>query len=158
MDPQKQYEAFLRLSAEVTGYSRTDLLGTGVGHLYLETFSEIVGDDILNELLTRSNQIWKSHKDEAKKEEAIRHTLLSNDKFGPLVRNLIKLWYMGQWDELPADWRERYGTSINDVNKIISGDSFKEGLMWDAIGAHPPAAKQPGFGTWSSPPAPPDFD
>jgi hypothetical protein len=24
--------------------------------------------------------------------------------------------------------------------------------VWDAIGAHPPTAKSPGFGTWAAPP------
>ena len=156
MKNQKSFDSFLQLSAEMTGYSTTDLLGTGVAHEYFNTFKDIVSESIRHELWDISNKIWKTHKDESKKEEAIRIELLSDVKYGPLVRNIIKLWYLGQWDELSSAWRERYGSSTKDVNFIVSPDSYKQGLVWNAIGAHPMGAKQPGFATWSRPPAAPD--
>ena len=158
MDSEKQYKAFLNLSAEVTGYTSTDLLGTGVAWDYFDTFTKIVGEDICFDLWKVSETIIHKHADADKKEEAIRLKLLSSDKFGPLVRNLIKLWYLGQWDELPNYWRETYGTSLLDKDTILSGNSYKEGLVWSAIGAHPMGAKQPGFGTWSDPPELPDLE
>lgn len=141
----------------MTGYSETDLLGTGLADSYFKTFTEIVEDSICKDLWTVSNKIWKGQKSETGKQEAIRKELLSDPKFGPVVRNLIKLWYLGQWDELPAAWREDYGNSPKDVNFIVSPDSYKQGLVWDAIKAHPMGAKQPGFATWSSPPEPPSI-
>lgn len=159
MKTQKDYEVFLQLSAVVTGYQRIDLLGTGVSWDYYTSFCSIVGNSISDELWKKAASLFKRYKSSEKKlDKAIRIELLSDNKFGPLVRNLIKLWYLGQWDELPSQYRETYGTTSKDVSHILSGDSYKEGLVWEAIGAHPMAAKQPGFGTWSNPPTPPDID
>ncbi len=159
MKTKDDYESFLQLSAVITGYQRVDLLGTGVAWDYFTSFCSIVGKSISDELWQKSSKLLKRHKsNEEKLEKAIRVELLSDNKFGPLVRNLIKLWYLGQWDELPAHYRVTYGTTSKDVSHILSGDSYKEGLVWEAIGAHPMGAKQPGFGTWSSPPKPPDID
>ena len=158
MKNSKHFDSFLQLSAEMTGYTTTDLLGTGVAYLYYKTFTEIVDDAICQELWTKSNKIWKAHTSDAKKEEAIRNELLSHPKYGPLLRSLIKLWYLGQWDELSSAWREKYGNSLKDVNFIVSPDSYKQGLVWNAIGSHPMGAKQPGFATWSNPPLAPDFE
>jgi len=158
MKSETPFDAFLKLSAEMTGYSETDLLGTGLADSYYETFTEIVDESICLDLWRTSNKIWKKNTSEEEKEAAIRRDLLSDPKFGPIVRSLIKLWYLGQWNELPGDWRENYGNSPNDVNFIVSPDSYKQGLVWDAIKAHPMGAKQPGFATWSGPPDPPDDD
>ena len=69
-----------------------------------------------------------------------------------MTRALIQLWYLGQWVPLPEDWRNRFGASRFDVAKIISTRAYKEGLVWDAIGAHPMGAKQQGFGAWAQEP------
>jgi len=34
----------------------------------------------------------------------------------------------------------------------VSPASYTEGLLWPTIGANPPGAKAPGFGTWAYPP------
>ena len=78
--------------------------------------------------------------------------LLDDPDFGPVARNLIVLWYTGQWVQLPREWRQRHGANPNDVDLILSADSYTEGLVWDAIGVHPQGAKAPGFATWVSPP------
>lgn len=158
MKDKKQFNSFLRLSAEITGYSETDLQGTGLARDYFCTFTKIIGELICKELWKRADSIWNKNYPEDEKEKAMRYELFSHPKFGPVLRSLIKLWYLGQWDELSAAWREKYGNSPHDVNFILSADSYKQGLVWDAIGAHPMGAKQPGFATWSFPPEPPDFE
>ena len=158
MKKRKPFDSFLQLSAEITGYSATDLLGTGLAEVYFDTLKDIVGESNCKELFAKSDKIWKAHESEDQKEQAIRYELISHPKFGPVLRSLIKLWYLGQWDELSSAWREKYGNSLKDVNFIISPDSYKQGLVWDAIGAHPMGAKQPGFATWSFPPQPHDVD
>lgn len=65
----------------------------------------------------------------------VRQRIFDDATLGPLARNLIQLWYLGQWG-FP----------------VISAQAYQEGLVWKAIGAHPQGAKQQGFGTWSSPP------
>ena len=66
---------------------------------------------------------------------------------------MIVLWYLGQWDQLPSDWRDRHGASPLDVAARVSADAFRAGLVWRAIGAHPTGAEPPGFGSWATPPA-----
>ena len=159
MDKPKDFEHFLQLSVVLTGFNRTDLLGTGLAQTYFESVSSIVGDVICTDLWSTSASILRAtRKKKDMREEVIREELLSSPKFGPLVRNLIKLWYLGQWDALPASWRSEYGNNVQDVDQIISPMAYKEGLVWTAIGAHPMGAKQPGFGTWSHPPNPPSVD
>jgi hypothetical protein len=65
---------------------------------------------------------------------------------------MIVLWYTGQWVQLPREWRGRHGANAADVDAILSAESYSEGLVWDAIGAHPQGAKAPGFATWVTPP------
>lgn len=158
MNKQAQFEEFLALSAVITGYNRVDLLGTGLAWDYFTTMTDIIGEEICLGLWLETQRILAESEEESKIELAIRHHLLSSEKFGPVVRNLIKLWYLGQWDEMPSNWREVFGQSPRDINFIISAGSYKSGLIWDAIGAHPMGARQTGFGSWSHPPSPPDFD
>ncbi|MCB0666228.1 MAG: hypothetical protein KDC80_10415 [Saprospiraceae bacterium] len=158
MNKQAQFEQFLALSSAITGYNRLDLLGTGVAWDYFSTINEIVGEVICLDLWLEIQKILSENLEETKIDLAIRLELLSSEKFGPVVRNLIKLWYLGQWDELPSGWRQHFGQSTRDINFIISASSYKSGLIWDAIGAHPMGARQTGFGTWSHPPRPPEFD
>ena len=56
------------------------------------------------------------------------------------------LWYLGQWDQLPRDWRDRNGASPADIARVASAAAFRAGLVWPAVGTHPTSAKAPGFG------------
>ncbi|MES2570213.1 MAG: hypothetical protein V4710_09195, partial [Verrucomicrobiota bacterium] len=85
-------------------------------------------------------------------EKGMRGAILSDEKLGPIARNLIKLWYIGTWYQLPAAWRERHGMIAEDRTFIPSPSSYVEGLLWPAIGAHPPGAKAPGYGSWTTAP------
>lgn len=147
------YDHFLALSAVLTGFNHVELQGTGLAPEYFKLINSIVGEEVCNELWSNAFRIIAM---EAENENTcyglIRNELLSNLKFGPVVRNIIKLWYLGQWEALPASWREVYGNNPGDVNRIISPSAYKEGLVWVAIGAHPMGAKPSGFGTWGNPP------
>ena len=46
-------ERFLAFSAEVTAYSRFELRGTGLADAYLATVEEVVGRQVLDEVLDR---------------------------------------------------------------------------------------------------------
>jgi hypothetical protein len=45
------------------------------------------------------------------------------------------MWYNGNWGQ-----------------NVVSGQAYIQGLIWDAAEAHPPGAKQPGYGSWAIPP------
>ena len=62
------------------------------------------------------------------------------------------MWYLGSWIQLPQAWRCEFGNNPNDVTSVISAEGYKQSLVYTVMGTHPPAAKQPGFGSWSQPP------
>lgn len=129
-------ERFVALSAELTGFREVDIWGTGQAKRHFDLVLEVAGDDLVARLLD-------SH---------ARHALADPD-LGPLARNLIVLWYLGQWDQMPRRWRDRHGASPADTAGVPSAAAFREGLVWTAIGAHPTGAKPPGFGSWATPPS-----
>ena len=153
MNQQEAAARFLALSAVLTGFQKVDLLGTGLVQPYCAEVTGIIGDEISGELFTLATEIIGRHeKNEAALETAIRREILASPKLGPVARNIIKLWYLGTWNQMPADWRSQYGASLRDVDHIISALSYEESLVWRAMGSNPQGAKQPGFGTWSLPP------
>ena len=129
-------ERFVALSAELTGFREVDIWGTGRARAHLDLLLSVAGDDLTARLLATP-----------------AHHALADPALGPLARNLIVLWYLGQWDQMPREWRNRHGASPNDTAGVPSAAAFREGLVWAAIGAHPTGAKAPGFGSWATPPA-----
>lgn len=135
-----QKALFLEFSASLTGYSQLHLAGTGIADDVWDMLGQQVGDS-LRERLIETWQAIRHIDDPDELNDAIRHDILSSSEFGGPARNIIKMWYLGQWDVSPPyDYQ------------IISSEAYVEGLVWDAIGAHPMGAKQPGFGTWAFPP------
>jgi hypothetical protein len=149
-DPTEQ---FLALSALLTGFERVGLQGTGLTEEYYQQLVGVIGKDICDELcLLSSRLIEEFHDDEDELNAAVRRQVLASAKFGPVARNIIQMWYLGSWIQMPQGWRSQFGTSPNDVTRVISAEGYIQSLIYNVIGTHPPAAKQPGFGSWSQPP------
>ena len=128
-------EAFVELSAALTGFSRVDLLGTGVADLYWNTAKKHTSEAMAHQLL----DAWQSVKNSPDSlETALRHEILNQPDLGPIAQDIIKMWYLGQWGD--------------DASTTVSGEAYQQGLVWLAINAHTQGANQPGFGTWSFPP------
>lgn len=148
-----EFQDFLQLSAVLTDFSEYHLLGTGQAELYYATAVSIAGRSVISDLLQAFRQVQSdAGSDAGKLEKSLRSAILSDEKLGPVARNLIKLWYIGTWYQLPRAWHERFGLAGDDKTFIPSPSSYVEGLLWTAIGAHPPGAKAPGYGTWTGPP------
>lgn len=128
---------FVGLSAALTGFRAVDIYGTGLATTYFDTLTKIVGEDVLAKLLAGAGDI---------------PTLLVDPLLGPVAQNVIVLWYLGQWDQLPHSWRNTYGANPNDVVQVIAPEGWTQALVWPAIGAHGMGAKPPGFGSWALPP------
>jgi hypothetical protein len=147
-------DAFLGLSATLTGYSRFRLVGTGQAGPYLATTREAVGDDILDELLSTYTAVdGDAAGDERALDGGLRARILSDSKLGPVARNVIKMWFVGTWYQLPQEWRDVYASRAPDSTHVVSPASYTEGLLWPTIGANPPGAKGQGFASWVGPPA-----
>jgi hypothetical protein len=144
---------FLAFSSTVTGFGAYHLRGTGQLELYLATVDEIVGEDIVSQLLDTFSGVRRdAGEDEVAVQAGLRRQILSDEKLGPVARALIKLWYVGTWYELPVEWRQRYGQGESDRTFVPSAGSYTEGLLWPTIGANPPGAKALGYGMWAMPP------
>jgi hypothetical protein len=153
MTAPDRLQPFLELSAAVTGFTQFELQGTGQAEAYLSTVAQAAGDDVLGELL----EAWARVRDESQGDGARTHDLLrreifSDPKLGPVGRNVIKLWYVGIWYELPPEWIDAIGAREENYTFMVSASSYTEGLLWPAIGGNPPGARGPGYASWTGPP------
>ena len=149
-------ESFLDFSVVLTGFSRFHLQGTGQTSLYFSTIRDIIGEDILGEVLQTFHRLKleaQNSNDESILTNGLRSDILGSEKLGPIARNIIKLWYMATWYELPQDWQDVFGAKENDKTFIPSPQAYPEGLLWPTIGVNPPGAKAPGYATWSEEPS-----
>jgi hypothetical protein len=143
-------DLFLALSTELTGFTRFVLQGTGLSEDYLHAAVTVVGQPIVDELLVRyAGTVNKSPQPNI---EEVRRQILGDEKLGAVARNLIKMWYGGIWEPLPNLWVERYGPIQDNSGFMVSGNAYREGLLWLALGANPPGAKAHGYDSWSQPP------
>jgi hypothetical protein len=141
-------ERFLGLSAFLTGFGRVDLLGTGVADKYLAVVDQVVSAGVVDEALEAFGRLPPG----ADGESAAPLAILGDPKIGPIVRNLIVLWYSGTWTQLPETWRAAYGASPFDANKVVSAAAYLAGLQWTVAGGHPAGARAQGFGAWAAAP------
>jgi hypothetical protein len=145
-------QRFLDFSAEVTAFSTLDLYGTGQAESYLSTVVHVVGEQVLLELLDAYSRMPPGGEGPQPRHMKLYQDVLSSEKLGPIARNVIKLWYAGVWYKLPTEWAESFGAREGDVTFVVSPAAYAEGLLWRAIGANPPGAKAPGYGSWAAPP------
>lgn len=143
---------FLDLSIELTCFTRFELLGTGLANDYLKTAQTAAGP-ALDTLLDRFGALPQG----TGRDAALRRDILGDEEVGPVARAITKLWYIGIWYEMPGNWTEKYGARGSNTSVMVSAAAYAEGLLWTTIGAHPPGAKAPGFGSWAEPPAIPSF-
>ncbi|SIO57743.1 hypothetical protein SAMN05444166_5477 [Singulisphaera sp. GP187] len=143
-------ERFLAFSAEVTAFTEFELRGTGQAEAYLTAVEGVIGGVLLGELLDAYERVPRGSKD--KRVSGLRREIFGDEKLGPIARNIIKLWYIGIWYELPHAWTEAFGAIEKNVLFMVSASAYTEGLLWVAIGANPPGAKGPGYGSWVGPP------
>jgi hypothetical protein len=146
-------EDFLALSVELTAFPEIDLLGTGLADQYLAKVRAACGDAVVAELFAAYQAARaEAASDPAGLDRALRHRIFSDDRLGPVVRAVIKLWYAGMWSGLPPEWTDSFGAQTAAEASTVTAASYQEGLLWRAIGANPPGAKAPGYGSWAQPP------
>jgi hypothetical protein len=129
------------------------LRGTGQAEAYLAAVTGVVGEPLVDDLLERHDGL-----PDGDREQRLRREIFSDERLGPIARNIVKLWFVGTWYELPAAWRETFGAHERDVTFVVSAAAYTEGLLWPSIGATPPGAKGPGYGSWAGPPRIPSIE
>lgn len=133
---------FLDLSVILTGYDQYALLGTGMVRPYYDELLRIIGSREAGALLGSAGRTDPEH---------FESTVLASPRYGPVARNIVSMWYLGTWSQLPRDWRNTFGATSYDTDHVVSAAAYREGLVWPAAGTHPMSAKQPGFGSWARP-------
>ncbi len=139
--------AFLRLSVILTGFEEHVLLGTGMLQAYYDELLLIIGAREAGSLLGALDRVPNSD------DTQFQNIVLDCPRYGPVARNVLTMWYLGMWTQLPREWRDAYGATSYDTDHVVSAAAYREGLVWLAAGTHPMSAKQPGFGTWAEPSA-----
>jgi len=89
------FQAFIALSSELCGFSEVTLRGTGYAEAYFSTVLDIAGTAVVDELLTTYDRL-PAGSPEAR-DSALRARILSDEKLGPIARNIVKLWYTSIW-------------------------------------------------------------
>jgi uncharacterized protein YjbI with pentapeptide repeats len=112
-------QPFLTVSSTLTGFDVGTLLGTGMAERYYDVVIEHHGLEGLETLLATPS--------------ASLSTVAATHSSSPTpVQQLINLWYSGRWD-----------------GELVDPEAYREGLIWRAVGANPPGARAPGYGTWA---------
>ena len=148
-------QAFITLSSELCGFSEFTLRGTGYADGYFATLVDIVGNKLVDELLAAYAGLPQDPK---ARDKALRATILSDGRLGPIARNIIKLWYTSIWFELPDALYKTLDTQRENRRFIPFTYAYPEGLLAPAVGAHVQGAKAPGYGSWADAPVLLEFD
>ena len=129
-------DAFVRLSAALTGFERLELLGTGQTGAY---FDYVTGRCDLFDL----QKLWQTARGPL--DDAALEKLLADATLGTIAKQINFLWYTGQW-KTPFE----PGFAVSTT--IVSPGAYQEGLVWRAALTHPSGARQTGYGSWALPP------
>ena len=117
-----------------------DIQGTGMSRIYLSFLDERESEAPINELMDAFHGLVANPDNPTGKEVNMVAAILEDDFLGPMSKQLIYMWYTGQWN---------YG---QDDTFVITAQAYVESFSYVAAGGHPQGAKQPGFGTWHFPP------
>ncbi len=151
-DAPPDLATFVAFSSALTGFSEIELQGTGVAPLHWNALVQKVGAAIAGQVMDGACHALAQPDPVA----AIQNGIWKDPKLGPVVQNLVVLWYVGSWAPMPRQWQEQYLWTQPDLNTSPEWISpplpYEEALVWKAIYAHPPGARPTGFASWAAPP------
>ena len=147
--PPGHRAAFVAVASTLTGFDTTDLEATGLVDQYAALVLTILdasgnGDQYVNVIASLAATPSPA--------KAFPNALA--DSFaGPLLQNIVSLWYLGQWLRLPSSWYVNGVQPAIDTNTIPSPFAYGQAFAWRIAGAHPPGSRPTGYGGWGQPPA-----
>jgi hypothetical protein len=148
---------FLRLSAELTGFSQEDLQATGMLGTYYYVLMKEQDQDGIRSFFQKAQEVLAGGNVKANIQVAFIDPPPTAPKpdapfdqlqFEGLAQRIILLWYTGVWTTM--NWKDRLTQSARTA--MVSAEAYQEGLIWTAANTHPAGAKQPGFASWSRKP------
>ncbi len=148
-------ELFMDLSVVLTGFDLTDLQATAMGPVYLQQLLQNAGSVAPGVLLGAFAELRSACQERDQHFlDAFAQRIMQ--PFSALARNIVSLWYLGRWNQLPREWRDTHGALASDQDQIVSPEAYVAGLVWATLDSHPRGAKAPGFGTWATQPDVPE--
>ncbi|WEK70384.1 MAG: hypothetical protein P0Y62_02275 [Candidatus Chryseobacterium colombiense] len=126
------YDVFMAISESLTGFSVNELQSTGLAEIYYKHILKKIEAATFIEFLNTSKNVLENSYSQDQLSNAINAEILSDSSTQGIANSIITLWYLGTWE----------GAYVNDL-------SYKEGLVWNVMHAHPPGAKQPGYKSWA---------
>ncbi|WP_312344453.1 sugar dehydrogenase complex small subunit [Chryseobacterium binzhouense] len=129
------YDVFMAISESLTGFSVNELQSTGLAEIYYQYILSQIETATFIEFLNVSKNVLESSENKEQLQNAVKAEIITNPATQGIAQSIITLWYLGTWE----------GAYVNDR-------SYKEGLVWTVMHAHPPGAKQPGFKSWETKP------
>ncbi len=137
----EELKLFLDISVQLTGFTESELTGTGMLVTYYHTILQNSDEENIKYFFENVRSILKAPKQtQTGIEEAISTQLIPNSVYGALAKNIIMLWYTGNLFNMAL---------AAQPNQVLNAESYTQGLMWAAGHTHPPGAKQPGYGSWA---------
>jgi hypothetical protein len=134
-------QLFARLSLTLTA---APVLAPTATRRYLQMLRAAAGAQKIATVLQRFSELEQSDQDLV---AAVKHRLVDDAALGPLVKNMILLWFTGH---LPPAAPAAAGAP--PAPTLASPDDYFDALMWSAVGAHPPGMSDAYFGHWRYPP------
>ncbi|MCD1116546.1 hypothetical protein [Chryseobacterium turcicum] len=126
------YGVFMTISESLTGFTLNELQSTGLAEIYYSYILNHIELATFIEFLNISKNSIENSQTQEELTHVISAKILSAPSTQGIAQSVITLWYLGTWE----------GVYVNDL-------SYKEGLVWNVMHAHPPGAKQPGFKSWN---------
>ena len=141
-------DAFVAVSSELTGITVLELEATGLIDAHASLFLTILdASDNANQFLNAIEELAAAADPATAIPPAMKDAFL-----GPLLSNLVSLWYLGEWLALPAGWYVHGVQPPIDTSTIPSPLAYAQAFAWRDAGAHPPGSRPTGYGGWALPP------
>lgn len=125
------FDVFMSISEVLTGFSLNELQSTCLAETYYNYILGNLEAATFVEFLTVSKNVFENSFSGDQLRSAIASEIMADPGLKDIADKVITVWYLGTWE----------GAYINDL-------SYKEGLVWNVMHAHPPGAKQPGYKSW----------
>jgi len=148
MPTDRDLSTFLKISAQLTGYSEDELAGTGMLETYYYTIMKEQDLQTVRAFFQKAAELLRT---KPGLERRIEHAFIRPAQISPpvfpydgLARRIINLWYTGIWTT--TNWKDN-----PDIQKtaMVNSQAYLQGLIWRTAETHPTGARQPGYGSWA---------
>ncbi|MEG1035515.1 MAG: hypothetical protein RSN61_15420 [Chryseobacterium sp.] len=126
------FDVFMSISEALTGFSASELQSTGLAETYYTHILKSLEGATFVEFLTVSKNVLEKSLTGDDLRNTINSEIMADSGLDEMAGKVITVWYLGTWEN----------AYVNDL-------SYKEGLVWNVMHAHPPGAKQPGYKSWN---------